>query len=108
VDAAALLGAVAAARRRLRARRILIYTLILAPVGVAPTLFGFAGLVYGAVALVCGVVMLALAWRVFRDRTGPAAATAARKLFAFSLLYVVVLFAALLADNLLARLGWLS
>ena len=50
--------------------------------------------------------MLALAWRVYRDRTGAAAASAAKKLFAFSLLYVFVLFAALLADNLLARLGW--
>jgi len=43
-----------------------------------------------------------------RDRSGPAAPTAAKKLFAFSLLYVFVLFAALLADNLLARLGYAS
>jgi heme o synthase len=87
-------------------KQILIYTLILAPVGLSPSLFGFAGIIYGAVALICGATMLALAWRVYRDRTGPAAATAAKKLFAFSLLYVFVLFAALLADNLLARLGW--
>jgi heme o synthase len=88
-------------------RQILLYTLLLAPVGLSPTLLGFAGLVYGAVALICGAVMLALAWRVYRDRSGPAAPSAAKKLFAFSLLYVFVLFAALLADNLLARLGWL-
>jgi heme o synthase len=86
-------------------KQILIYTLILAPVGLAPWFFGFAGLLYGAIALVCGAVMLQLAWRVYRDRTGPAAASAARRLFAFSLLYVFVLFAALLADNVLARLG---
>jgi len=29
---------------------------VLAPVGVSPTLFGFAGLAYGAVALACGEV----------------------------------------------------
>jgi protoheme IX farnesyltransferase len=52
--------------------------------------------------------MLMLAWRVYRERTGPAAARAARKLFAFSLLYVFVLFAALLLDNMLARFGWLA
>ena len=86
-------------------KQILVYTLILGPVGLTPTLFGFAGLVYGAVAALCGAVMLHLAWRVYRDRAGDAAAAAARKLFAFSLLYVFVLFAALLADNLLARLG---
>src|SRR5207247_1986463 len=75
--------------------QILLYTLVLAPVGLTPTLFGFAGGVYGAVALVCGAMMLALAWRVYRERTGPAAASAAKKLFAFSLLYVFVVFAAL-------------
>jgi protoheme IX farnesyltransferase len=86
-------------------RQILIYTLILAPVGLTPTLLGYAGLVYGAVALACGAIMLVLAWRVYRDRTEPAAATAAKKLFAFSLLYVFALFAALLLDNALARFG---
>ena len=79
-------------------RQILIYTLILAPVGLTPSLFGFAGTLYGAVALACGAMMLMLAWRVYRDRKGQAAVSAARKLFAFSLLYVFLLFAALLAD----------
>ena len=87
-------------------KQILIYSLVLAPVGLSPTLFGFAGLTYGAFALVCGAAMVALAWRVYRERTGPAAATAAKRLFAFSLLYVFVLFAALLADNLLTRFGF--
>ena len=71
-------------------------------------LLGFAGLVYGAVALACGAIMLALAWRVYRERTGPAAASAAKKLFAFSLLYVFVVFAALLLDHTLAQFGWLA
>jgi heme o synthase len=87
-------------------KQILIYTLVLAPVGITPSLFGFAGLIYGAIAAICGWAMLYLAWRVHRDREGEVAASAARKLFAFSLLYVFVLFAALLADNLLARLGF--
>jgi heme O synthase-like polyprenyltransferase len=42
-------------------RQILIYSLVLAPVGLSPTLFGFAGLTYGAFALVCGAAMVALA-----------------------------------------------
>jgi protoheme IX farnesyltransferase len=88
--------------------QILLYTVVLAPVGVTPTLFGFAGLVYGAVALVCGAIMLALAWRVYRERTGPGAASAAKKLFAFSLLYVFVVFAALLLDHTLTQFGWLA
>jgi protoheme IX farnesyltransferase len=87
-------------------KQILIYSLILLPAGLAPTLAGFAGLLYGAVALICGGAMLHLAWRVYRDRQGNAAVSAAKRLFAFSLLYVFVLFAALLADNMLARLGY--
>jgi protoheme IX farnesyltransferase len=85
--------------------QILLYTVLLAPVGVTPTLFGFMGLAYGVTAAVCGAIMLALAWRVYRDREGAAATSAARKLFAFSLLYLFVLFAAMLADNGLTRLG---
>jgi protoheme IX farnesyltransferase len=88
--------------------QILLYSIVLAPVGLTPTLFGFAGLVYGAVALVCGAIMLALAWRVYRERTGLDAASAAKRLFAFSLLYVFVMFAALLLDHTLARFGWLA
>jgi protoheme IX farnesyltransferase len=87
-------------------KQILIYSLVLAPIGVSPTLFGFAGLAYGAVALACGAVMIALAWRVYREQSGPAAPAAAKRLFAFSLLYVFVLFAALLADHTLARFGY--
>jgi protoheme IX farnesyltransferase len=89
-------------------RQILAYTLLLAPVGLAPWILGFAGFVYGAVALACGLAMLHLAWRVYRDRIAESAAAAARRLFAFSLLYVFALFAALLADNLLSRLGLMS
>jgi protoheme IX farnesyltransferase len=87
-------------------KQILIYSVALAPIGLAPALFGFAGYLYAAVALACGAMMIALAWRVYRDRIGPAAPSAAKKLFAFSLLYVFALFAALLIDNGLARLGY--
>jgi protoheme IX farnesyltransferase len=86
-------------------KQILIYTLVLAPVGLAPSVFGFAGLIYGATALICGAVMLHLAWRVYRDRSGAQAVSSAKRLFAFSLLYVFVLFSALLVDHELTRFG---
>ena len=47
------------------------------------------------------------AQRPYRDREGQVAVSAARKLFAFSLLYVFLLFAALLADHALTVVGWL-
>src|SRR5580704_6645255 len=62
-------------------RQILLYSLVLAPMGLAPSLVGFAGYVYGAVALVAGAVMVGLAARVWAGR-GEAAE---RQLFSFSI-----------------------
>jgi protoheme IX farnesyltransferase len=80
-------------------RQILIYTLILVPAGVAPWLFGGAGAAYGAVAVAAGLLMTALAWRVRIAAPGPALAQAARHLFAFSILYLFLLFAVLLVER---------
>src|SRR5580698_8811508 len=51
-------------------RQILLYTLILAPLGAAPWLLGYAGLDYGVVALVTGAIMIALAFRVRAEHEG--------------------------------------
>jgi heme o synthase len=76
-------------------RQILIYTLILAPLGVAPWLLGFAGPVYGVIAILSGAAMLALAIRLLTERSD----RAAKHLFAFSILYLFLLFAFLLIDR---------
>jgi heme o synthase len=84
-------------------RQILLYTLLLVPLGVAPWLIGFAGPIYGAVATVTGAVMLALAIRLLSDRSD----RAAKHLFAFSILYLFLLFAFLLIDRAMgAHLGF--
>jgi protoheme IX farnesyltransferase len=78
------------------ARRILIYSILLAPVSLLPWLLGFAGLLYGATAVTCGVIFVVLALRLCDS--GPDDRQAASRLFAFSIFYLFVLFAALLAD----------
>jgi protoheme IX farnesyltransferase len=78
-------------------QQILRYTLILVPLGVAPWLLGYAGPLYGLTAVVTGALMLVLAWQVFCER-GPAD-RASRNLFAFSILYLFLLFAVLLAEQ---------
>jgi protoheme IX farnesyltransferase len=84
-------------------RQILLYTLVLAPLGATPWLLGYAGAIYGATSLAAGAVMLALAWRV---RTSHAPGEqAAKRLFGFSLLYLALLFAALLADKFVGAFG---
>jgi protoheme IX farnesyltransferase len=81
-------------------RQILIYSVVVAVVGVAPALFGFAGLIYGTLASMLGVLFLALAIEVWRKRRGVAAQSAARRLFAFSVLYLFLLFAVLLVEGM--------
>ena len=85
-------------------KQILIYTLILVPLGVAPWLIGFTGPIYGTVSIVTGAAMLALAIRLITDKSD----RAAKHLFAFSILYLFLLFAFLLIDRALgAPLGFL-
>jgi len=79
-------------------RQIVLYTLLLAPLGVAPWLLGYAGLSYGVVALASGAVMIALALRVRAEEEGTH--TASKQLFGFSILYLFLLFAMLLGDHL--------
>ncbi len=80
-------------------RHILLYTLILVPLGVAPWAFGFTGALYGLTAIASGAIMLALALLVYNERAP--AERASRRLFAFSILYLFLLFAVLLVER-----GW--
>ena len=76
-------------------KQILIYTLILVPLGMSPWLFGFAGLTYGVVSAVAGAAILALAARMLTDTSN----RAAKQLFGFSILYLFLLFAFLMIDR---------
>jgi protoheme IX farnesyltransferase len=74
-------------------RQILLYSIVLVPIGAAPWLLGYADAIYGATALLAGALMVALAWRVRNQREGEGAQRAAQQLFGFSILYLFVLFA---------------
>ena len=78
--------------------QILLYTIVLVAVAVAPWPLGYFDAVYGIASLILGAVMLGLAINVYRRRTGSAALRATRKLFAFSILYLFALFAILLLE----------
>jgi heme o synthase len=83
-------------------RQILFYSLLLVPVGAAPWLFGYVGPMFGVTAVIAGLLMVWLAWRVSSPGDKRSRQRAAMQLFAFSILYLFVLFAVLLVDN---RLG---
>lgn len=96
-------------------RQILAYSVLLIPVCMAPAFSGLGGAAYLAVSGLGGLVFLLLAWRLFRSHAGEAAdprnddglydvragARDARNLFAFSILYLALLFATLLAEHLM-------
>jgi protoheme IX farnesyltransferase len=81
-------------------RQILLYTLLLAPLGTAPWLLGYAGPWYGVAAVATGAVMTMLAFRVRAEQQGQSARkhSASKQMFAFSILYLFLLFAMLLVD----------
>jgi protoheme IX farnesyltransferase len=80
-------------------RQILLYAVLLAASGVLPAVLGMATAVYGVVAAVLGALFVALAWQVFRMPAEDAAMRPARRLFAYSMLYLFLLFAILLAER---------
>src|SRR5262244_2854896 len=78
-------------------RQILIYSVVLVPVSLLPWALGFAGAIYGAAAAVCGATFVVLARQL--ARSSETDRRPAHRLFAFSILYLFVLFTALLAGN---------
>ena len=78
---------------------ILLYTLLLVPVAVLPWLIGSASATYGFIAIASGALMLVAALRVYKLRDGAPADLAAKQLFAFSILYLSLLFAEFIAEH---------
>ncbi|EHI49250.1 protoheme IX farnesyltransferase [SAR116 cluster alpha proteobacterium HIMB100] len=80
-------------------RQIVIYSVLLAPLGVAPYILGMASLVYGVVAGGLGALFVLLAVRLYRSTDD----RQAWSLFKFSLIYLTVLFAGLILDKLFVQ-----
>jgi heme o synthase len=77
-------------------RQMLLYTLMLWPASLAPWLLGLAGPCYAVCAGGLSILFTASAIRVWRD----AGRRSARQMFAFSLLYLFLIFTVLLIDHL--------
>ncbi|MDX5359759.1 MAG: heme o synthase [Alphaproteobacteria bacterium] len=85
-------------------RQILLYSLVMAPVTLLPWWLGFAGPVYGVPALVLNAIFIGLAAKLWRG--GDAGEEpAAKRLFAFSILYLFILYALLLVEGMTPSLG---
>jgi len=80
--------------------QILLYSLVLVPLGVAPALLDIGGPLYLAASAGIGLWFLWEAVAVFRE-TDSLKEPAAHRLFGVSLLYLAALFAALIAERLI-------
>jgi protoheme IX farnesyltransferase len=80
-------------------RQILIYSLLLVPLTLSPYALDLAGPLYGLGTALLGAFFLVLAFRIWRGRDD----RAPKHMFAYSILYLFLLFALLLAER---GLGW--
>jgi protoheme IX farnesyltransferase len=85
-------------------KQILIYSILLMLASAVPWIVGFAGAIYGVIAAASGATMILLAARL-RKSTCNTETSAAGRVFAFSIVYLFLLFAALLADAVATHLS---
>jgi len=77
-------------------RQILLYTVLLVAVSLAPAIMGMVTWAYGGLASALGIGFLVLSWRVcYQDARKPAI-----QLFAYSILYLFVLFLGMAIDRM--------
>ena len=88
--------------------QIVIYSIVLAPLGVLPYVMGYATPVYGIIAALLGAIFLYLAIAIKRSAGRDEALRSEKRLFAFSIFYLFALFAILLVEAILTRTGVLA
>ena len=89
-------------------RQILIYAVLLVPIAAAPWFIGGTSYVYGVGSLALTFAFLALSFPVaFRQAGENDTMKPEKRLFAFSIVYLFALFAALVVDRMLAYQGWI-
>ena len=76
---------------------VLLYTVLLSAVTLLPYAIGMSGGLYLAAALVLDAIFLHLAWQIWRHYTD----AVSRKTFGYSILYLALLFGAMLVDHYL-------
>lgn len=84
--------------------QMIVYAVLTALVGVAPTLTGLVGWAYGAFAAVLGVIFILCSIAVWRMPDGDEKMVQAKRMFAYSVLYLFVIFCGLLASHFAAAI----
>jgi protoheme IX farnesyltransferase len=85
-------------------KQMLLYTVVLWPIALAPAFLGLTGIVYAVLALTLSALFTLTAIRVCYD----AAEASAKRMFAFSILYLFLLFAVMVVDRAPGLAGGLA
>ncbi len=85
------------AGREITRRQVVLYSLLMVPVTIMPYFLGYAGLTYGVGASVLGALFLFGAFKVWFKKDE----NSAKQLFAYSILYLFLIFAILLGESLI-------
>lgn len=88
------------AGREATRRQMMVYSVLLLPIGISPYFLGFAGPVFGVGSAILGTVFLLGTTKVWLKKDE----TSAKQLFAFSILYLFLIFALLLGEVIVNRI----
>ena len=84
-------------------RQIFVYTLLTVAISLVPAAAGWAGTAYGVFAALLGAVFLLCSIAVWRMPDGDEKMVPAKKMFAYSILYLFAIFMALMLDTIVPR-----
>ena len=76
--------------------QIILYSFALTVAAISPTYFGLLGSLYGGVALTLSIIFIGLALTIFRE----SGQKNEKRLFAYSIFYLFILFAVMVIDKL--------
>jgi len=80
-------------------KNILIYSILLFPVALAPFYLKFLGLIYLSFSLPLSAYYIFICFRLFKTKDAKAEKTIAKQIFAFSILYLFAIFISILVDK---------
>ncbi len=80
---------------------IFVYSLILFPVAISPYLLNFSGLIYLTISTILSCYYLFISYKLLKEKDSIIEKKLATKLFAYSILYLFVIFASILIDKII-------
>ena len=80
---------------------ILIYAIILFPIALSPYFFNYSGLIYFIFSILLSSYYVFISYKLFKEKSSALEKKLASKLFGYSILYLFMIFTAILIDKLI-------